>query len=182
MLMPPTLSETGLLFQPKISDRRSGAAAQRSPVRSGVTLDRIRPPKKTGQQSTIFILKALLFSSNSYSFFACVSHENPRISQKTRRANLPHTASSLAPFLHFLIGVLYFPLDAFQFALFTLAGKVNYSLLAVLVRSFFGGVNAFDNHRVTAPQSVAVRRPHYSDGHIRHSQFPKRSLIPELLT
>jgi cellulose synthase/poly-beta-1,6-N-acetylglucosamine synthase-like glycosyltransferase len=71
-----------------------------------------------------------------------------------------HAASSLARLLYFLIGVLYFPLDAFQFALLTLAGKVNYSLLAVLVRSFFGGVNAFDNYRVTTRQSVGVGQPY----------------------
>ncbi|MGD0815384.1 MAG: hypothetical protein ABSA83_17435, partial [Verrucomicrobiota bacterium] len=37
-------------------------------------------PKKASGPPNISILKALLFSSNSYPFFASVSHEKPRIS------------------------------------------------------------------------------------------------------
>jgi hypothetical protein len=82
MLMPATLSESALPFQPKTSDRRSGAAAQQSPARSGVTLNRIRPPKKTGEHSTFFIPKDLLFSSISsliYPELATKFLEYPRV-------------------------------------------------------------------------------------------------------
>jgi hypothetical protein len=80
--MPPTLSETNLPIQPKTSDRRSGAPAERSPARSALVLTRISQTKHACGRPTISILNALLFSSNSYSFFTCGSHEKPRISQK----------------------------------------------------------------------------------------------------
>jgi hypothetical protein len=84
MLMPPTLSEMGLPFQPKTSDRRSGAAAERSPARSALVLTRISQTKHACGRPTISILNALLFSRFSTDF-SCVSHEKPRISQMHKR-------------------------------------------------------------------------------------------------
>jgi hypothetical protein len=79
MLMPTTLAETGLSFQPK--PPTGGAERQRSAVRREAVRpqNRISQTKKADDPPIISTLKAPLFF-NFATDFACVSHEKPRIS------------------------------------------------------------------------------------------------------
>ena len=78
--MRSTISETGRPFQPKTSDRRSGAAAERSPARSGATPSPPQSTKATQMPTCHFHPKSSSFFCNFSPDLACVSHEKPRIS------------------------------------------------------------------------------------------------------